>query len=530
MRPLTSLLAVALLASGSPLAAQSSGAAAPAPAAPPAPAPDSVPPTPPPLPDVRTVADLEGLAPAIDARFRRFQAERHVPGLVWGIVRDGRLVHLGTSGVQDIDERRPVTVDSLFRIASMSKLFTALAILKLRDEGRLSLDALAEDYVPEMRGWTYPTADSPRIRVRDLLTHSAGFVTDNPWGDRQQPLPEADFTRMLEQGVPFTRAPGTAFEYSNFGYALLGRIVTNVSGMPFEDYIVTTIMRPLGMESSGYDVAQSPAERRAIGYRWDETRWLREPDLARGTFGAMGGVETSAGDYARWIAFLLSGWPARDTPESGPVRRATLRALAEGANFPRSAERPGGGEDCRQATAYGMGLSVAADCDLGLALGHSGGYPGYGSYMLLLPERGVGLFAFANRTYAAPVAPVWETAMELHRAGRLRERTLPVTPALAAGYRAAGEIYQAGDVAAARDRLAMNFLMDRSAEDWARDLAGLKLVIGACRTDAPVTATGALSGRFTWTCERGTMEGEVLLAPTDPASIQELHLSVVPLE
>ena len=82
----------------------------------------------------------------------------------------------------------------------MSKAFTALAILKLRDEGRLPLDAPAETYVPEMRDWRYPTSDSPRIRVRDLLSHVAGFVTDNPWGDRQQVLPEAEFTRDAARG------------------------------------------------------------------------------------------------------------------------------------------------------------------------------------------------------------------------------------------------------------------------------------------------------------------------------------------
>ena len=175
---------------------------------------------------------LERLIPAIDARFARFQQEAHVPGLVYGIVRDGRLVHVRAMGVQDLDSKRPVDGDSLFRIASMSKAFTALAILKLRDEGRLALDAPAETYVPDMRNWRYPTSDSPRIRVRDLLSHVGGFVTDDPWGDRQQELSEADFTQMLRDGVPFTRAPGTAYEYSNFGYALLGRIVTNVSGRP----------------------------------------------------------------------------------------------------------------------------------------------------------------------------------------------------------------------------------------------------------------------------------------------------------
>ena len=173
---------------------------------------------------------LDQLVPAIDARFSRFMEDNHVPGLVYGIVRDGRLQHIGVMGVQDTDTRRPVTDSTLFRIASMSKAFTALAILKLRDDGRLGLDALVETYVPELRAWRYPTDDSPRLRVRDLLSHAAGFVTDDPWGDRQTPLPEADFTEMLRRGVPFTRAPGLAYEYSNFGYALLGRIVSNVSG------------------------------------------------------------------------------------------------------------------------------------------------------------------------------------------------------------------------------------------------------------------------------------------------------------
>src|SRR3546814_16104804 len=85
-----------------------------------------------------------------------------------------------------------------------------------------------------MKGWTYPTTDSPRIRVRDLLQHVGGFVTDDPWGDRQQVLPQDDFTRMIAAGVPFSRVPQSQYEYSNFGYALLGRIVTNASGMAYK--------------------------------------------------------------------------------------------------------------------------------------------------------------------------------------------------------------------------------------------------------------------------------------------------------
>jgi serine-type D-Ala-D-Ala carboxypeptidase/endopeptidase len=464
---------------------------------------------------------------AIERNFLEFQKEEHAPGVVWGVVRDGKLIHLGVSGVQDLTVRRPVTADSLFRIASMSKAFTALAILKLRDEGRLSLDAAAETYVPELRGWRYPTADSPRIRVRDLLSHTAGFVTDNPWGDRQQPMPDAEFTRILAEGVRFNRPPGTAYEYSNLGYAVLGRIVGNVSGKPYKDYIEQEIMLPLGMTSTGYEVAASPAERRAIGYRWKDGAYVREPDMAHGAFGAMGGIQTSASDYARFVGWLLSAWPPRDEGETGPLRRASVRELAQGLNFASARQRPGetGGEPCWQGVAYGMGMGTVSDCDVGAVLTHGGGYPGYGSYLLLLPDRGVGIFAFANSTYAAPVNAVWRSAMELQRAGQLPRRSIQVSGALSAGYRAVGAIYRSGNVGAARELLAMNFLMDRSAEEWAEELGALKLAIGECRTETPISATGALTGRFTWPCERGNVRGGIVLAPTRAVGIQELWLT-----
>jgi len=472
-------------------------------------------------------AALESLIPAIDAHFANHMQKYHVPGLVYGIVRDGRLIHVGAMGVQDLETRRPVDAGSLFRIASMSKAFTALAILKLRDEGRLALDAAAETYVPELRGWRYPTSDSPRIRVRDLLSHLGGFVTDDPWGDRQQVLSEEDFSKILREGVPFTRAPDTAYEYSNFGYALLGRIVTNVSGRPYKDFIEQEIMRPLGMDSTGYDIFAAPLERRAIGYRWENDAFAREPDMAHGTFGAMGGVQTSANDYARWVGFLLSGWPARDGPEQGPVRRSSVRELSQGLNFPEVARRPGGDQDsCPQAATYGMGMRVAVDCDAGLTVAHSGGYPGYGSFMLLLPDHGIGVFAFANRTYSAPAVPVWNAAMELHRAGWLTGRTIPVSDALAGAYRTAVAMFEAGQVGPGNGLLAMNFLMDRSMENWAREFDRLKGETGACRTDSAITATGALSGRFRWTCEKATLDGVLLLAPTNPPTIQALRLSI----
>ncbi|OHC94804.1 MAG: penicillin-binding protein [Sphingomonadales bacterium RIFCSPLOWO2_12_FULL_63_15] len=480
---------------------------------------------------VAHAADAQKIAaaiPEIDRLFADFQVDSRAPGLVYGIVADGRLVHVKGLGVQDLVHKRAVTPDSLFRIASMTKAFTALAILKLRDEGKLGLDDLAETHVPEMRGWTYPTKDSPHIRIRELLTHSAGLVDDNPWGDRQTPLAEADFTRMLQTGVPFSTTPGTRYEYSNFGYALLGRIIANVSGQPYRRYVERNLLAPLGMASSGYQVSEWPVEQRAMGYRWEEGRWTVEPTMADGAFGAMGGLQTSANDYARWVAFLLSAWPARDDAEAGPVARASVRMLAQGSNFMGVAQRNGasGATACRQAAAYGFAMRVAQDCDLGLTLAHGGGYPGYGSHVMLMPDHGVGIFVFTNRTYNGGSGPAWDAAVALHKAGALIARTIPVSALLADGYAAAGRIYAAGDVLAARDRLAMNFLMDHDAAQWDKRIAAVKQEVGACASDAPIVATGALAGRFTWTCERGRVAGTILLAPTPDAQIQELSFTV----
>jgi len=463
----------------------------------------------------------------IDRAFEDFRLDAHLPGLVYGIVADGRLVHARSFGVQDLETRPPVTADTLFRIASMTKSFTALSILKLRDAGGLSLDAPAETYLPELRGWSYPTADSRRIRVRDLLNHTAGFVTDDPWGDRQTPLPEAEFTELLKSGVPFTRPPGTAYEYSNLGYAMLGRIVANVARQPYKDYVERTLLRPLGMTASGFLVEDAPRERRALGYRWEDDQWRLEPTLAHGAFGAMGGLQTSANEYARYVAWLLAAWPARDGEDAGPVERATVRELAEGSNFPRVRQRFGrsGADACRQAATYGMGMIVAADCELGLTLSHGGGYPGYGSHVLLLVDYGVGIFAFANRTYAGPSAPVWDAAVALRQAGLLEARTVPVSAALAAAYRAAGTAYAGGGIAAVADQLAMNFVLDRSAEAWSRELDRLRKQVGECETTAPLLATGQLSGTFTWRCAHGRLGGTLLLAPTRPPTIQDLELA-----
>jgi hypothetical protein len=172
-----------------------------------------------------------------------------------------------------------------------------------------------------------------------------------------------------------------------------------------------------------------------------------------------------------------------------------------------------------------MGFYAAADCDLGLTMSHGGGYPGYGSHVLLLPDYGIGIFAFANRTYAGPRAPVWDAAMALHRAGLLTPRPVPLSPALTTAYAAVVKMFAAGSIAAGGDIQAMNMPMDRDADHWSRDFAALKAAVGSCDTSAPIMPSAALSGHFTWTCERGRVNGSLLLAPTREPRIQALDLS-----
>ena len=282
------------------------------------------------------------------------------------------------------------------------------------------------------------------------------------------------------------------------------------------------------MTSTTYDIATSPKARRASGYRWQDNGWVREPDMADGAFGAMGGIETTANDYARWVAFLLSAWPARDEPDTGPVARASVREIVQGSNFvTTSMRRPEiGGAPCRQAVAYGMAWRVVSDCDLGTVLTHGGGFPGYGSNVLLLPDKGVGVFVFTNRTYSGPSIPAFKAALAMKAAHEIADRDTPVSARVAAGYAVAKTIWASGDVAVVQASLAMNFLMDRDVPHWKAELARVKAEVGACAASEPVQGDSAMQGTFVWRCEHGRIQGTLLLAPTPEPALQALEFAV----
>src|SRR5262249_52000665 len=264
----------------------------------------------------------------VDRLMAEYAAQAHAPGAAWGVIVDGQLAHAGVTGFRDLSTKSPVDTDTVFRIASMTKSFTAMSILKLRDEGKLSLDDPAERYVPELKALKYPTSDAPKITVRHLLSHAEGFPEDNPWGDRQLADTEDQLSEKM-RGIPFSNVPGVAYEYSNFGFAILGRMISNVSGTRYPEYVAANILRPLGMTSTTLEPKDVPPNRLALGYRWEDEQWKAEPLLSNGSFGSMGGMLTTIRDLSRYVAVFLSAWPAHDGPETAPIRRASLREMQQ---------------------------------------------------------------------------------------------------------------------------------------------------------------------------------------------------------
>jgi CubicO group peptidase (beta-lactamase class C family) len=196
---------------------------------------------------------------ALEPLFRRPAEQRHIPGVAYGVLVDGELIFEHAFGVANVETGAPVSAETVFRIASMTKSFAALAILQLRDRGKVRLDDPVAAYVPEFAELPYPTADSVPITVRQLLTMSAGWPQDDPWGDRQLYRSDAEMSRFFAEGVSWSNPPGVTFEYSNYGYMVLGRIITNVAGMPMIQYVDEQILRPLGMDATVWNAADVPA-------------------------------------------------------------------------------------------------------------------------------------------------------------------------------------------------------------------------------------------------------------------------------
>lgn len=451
--------------------------------------------------------------------------------MVWGVVIDNRLAHVGVFGVRDRVSKAPVSSDTVFRIASMTKSFTALAILKLRDEGKLSLEDPVAKWIPQFARMELPTRDTQPLRLRQLLSHSAGFPEDNPWGDRQLSITDAQLDDWLGKGIPFSTPPGTRYEYSNYAFGLLGRVVAKASGRPYEKYMRQEILSKLGMDTTTFEFSDVPAANRAIGYRLNPNgTYQEEPPLPHGVFGSMGGLLTSANDLGKYIAFYLSAWPPRDDPEAGPVRRASVREMAHLWTPSNLTASHTNGILQASETGYGFGLRVTTDCRFEHIVAHGGGLPGFGSYMAWLPEYGVGMFAMATLTYSGPADPISKAWDEMIKTGGLRKRELPATPLQAEMRDHILNLWKRWDDAEAKSIASVNLFLDASAEQRRAEIARLKADVGECSNAGPVMPENWLRGQFNMDCARGTVGVFFTMAPTQPPRVQHLSFQKLALK
>jgi serine-type D-Ala-D-Ala carboxypeptidase/endopeptidase len=485
------------------------------------------------MPHHRRMTDFADALADLDARFTRQAADRGIPGMAWGVLRDGLLVHTGGCGTVSVDDPTTPTADHVFRIASMTKSFTAATVLLLRDEGRLRLDDPVAVHVPALAGWRPYAADAAPVTIRDLLTMSAGLATDDPWGDRQQGLPIDAFERLLAEGPSFALPPGVAFEYSNLGYGILGRVVTAAAGREYREVVRDRLLVPLGMTSTGYLEEEVPAERLMHGYvrRGDEL--VQEGRDGYGALAAMGGIFSTVRDLAAWVAGFLDAYPARDEPEGlHPLRRASRREMQQGhrvygARVP--AHLP---DEAPQATAgaYGFGLEAQTDAELGTFVSHAGGYPGFGSHMAWHPATGLGVIGLGSLRYAPMRSVVNDALRALVGTGVARRRTAASLPATERAVAAVDRLLDAWDDGAADALFAMNMDLDEPRER--RRLAvetAVTSVGGPLRPDPDRAPTSNTPAERTWwrRGEHGWLRIEAKLTPEPAPRLQWLVVEAV---
>ena len=464
--------------------------------------------------------------PELDKMYSKLQEEQHIPGLVYGVIVDGKLVHTRSFGYANLETKQAVTSDTAFRIASMTKNFVAMAVLKLRDEGKLQLDRPASYYLPELRRLRMASKDSPQFTVKQMLTMTTGLPEDNPWGDRHMARTNAELEKIVGAGLSFSNAPNVAFEYSNLGYVLLGKIVSRQSGMRFQDYITRNILLPLGMKNTVWEYSRVPSHQLAHGYHWLNGTHQPEPILHDGDGAAMGGLITTMNDYARYLAYHINAWPASDLEEVGPLRRASLREMHQPSAFIEL--RTKGTE--AMASFYGYGWSMrqkVSGSSTTTIVGHGGGLPGYGSQVYFMPTHKVGVVALSNLRYG-PVYGLTATALTtLVDNAKLSATAIVPSPQLLERQKQAVELLQTWDQELAKQVVAENFFMDSPRDEWITLSREVLNPIGRVVSIGAIEPENRLRGKFVLQGESGKVEVFITLTPEHDARLQFMEIKLL---
>jgi CubicO group peptidase (beta-lactamase class C family) len=322
-------------------------------------------------------------------------------GLAVGVVHNGSLEFFHGHGLADIESNTPISEDTVFRIGSITKTFTAIAVMQLWEQGLIDLDAPANDYLRAYK--LMPAKASFRqATLRHLLTHTAGipevvYAFDllhpgwGPFGARPavhsvkvgEPMPS--LAEYYRGGLRLVVEPGSAFAYSNHGFATLGQIIEDVSGMPLERYLCEHIFEPLGMADSDLVRSDLVASGLATGYVLGPSGARAVPD--REWVGAGGGgIYSTPRDMARYVAALLGG----GANEHGRVLKPRAMATMFEPHYQPDPRVPG------------VGLAFfRSDAGGHLAVEHGGILPGFNSEIFAAPDDGVGVMAFTNGSSGA---------------------------------------------------------------------------------------------------------------------------------
>jgi CubicO group peptidase (beta-lactamase class C family) len=330
--------------------------------------------------------------PEVEAFYKNALVRHHVAGSSLLVVRDGKVANRAVHGLQDHGLGKPVTEDTIFHWASITKTFTGIAILQLRDRGLLSLDDPIVKYLPELRQVRNPFGDMSQVKLRHLMSHSAGFRAPTwPWSEGKDWEPfEPPRYEQVQAMLPYTEhlfAPGSRFSYSNPGVVFLGRTIEVLTNEDYEVYVDKNVLRPLGMHRSFFD--RTPPHllaHRSHSYFYDE-KGLREArfDFDTGVTVSNGGLNAPFPDMARYLAFLL-GDPSRQAEHDVVLKRSSLEEMWKPLV---KVEEEGG-------SAVYMGLSFFLERRFGLDLvAHSGTQNGFLSHFFLhVPSRTAYLVAY----------------------------------------------------------------------------------------------------------------------------------------
>jgi CubicO group peptidase (beta-lactamase class C family) len=336
------------------------------------------------------------------------------PGLTALVVKDGELLYARGFGYADGPRGVPATPDTIYRWWSITKVFTAVAVMQLVDEGRLELDDPVARYVPDFAP-TLRDAPMTGITVRQLLSHSSGLPDAGMeilgWlhfeGDPA--LNQTEFVRkMLPDYSRLASAPSTEGRYTNIGYMVLSAVIESVSGERYEDYVTAHILAPLGMDRTGFDYPKLEAAEVAVGSHpvdimtvpasvaIDMKRAVRERHESRLWFERVypdqsgpSGLIGPASDMARFMAAMLAGGVLDGTRI---LSEASANAMARSVIDARVSPAPGNGFD------FGLGWFVHDGAGRE-SLSHGGQGMGMSSLMTLYPEESLGILVVGNSTY-----------------------------------------------------------------------------------------------------------------------------------